>query len=80
MNGSFLIGDRVEACTLMSWTVNEHEDCPLVVQPGDLGTISQVTAEALHIYWDKDAAQHIPRCINLLYFDWEDPSVRVIDE
>ena len=80
MDKSFQVGDRVEACRLLSWTVDEHDDCPLVVQQGDRGTILLVSDEALYINWDKDPVKHIPRCINLQFFDWEAPSVRVCVE
>lgn len=80
MNSSFQVGDRIEACESMSWTIDEHEDYPLIVQQGDCGTIFQITDEVLYIDWNKDRFKHIPRRINLLYFDWETPSIQVTDE
>lgn len=80
MKDSFQVGDRVEACELMSWTIDEHEDYPLIVQQGDRGILFQISGEVLYIRWDKDQIKHIPRCINLLYFDWKTPSIRIVDE
>ena len=80
MKRSFQKGDRIEACQLISWTIGEHDDYPLVVYQGDCGSIYQIIDETIYINWDKDRFIHIPRCINLLYFDEKNPSIRVINK
>jgi hypothetical protein len=80
MKSSFQIGDRIEACQLISWTLDEYEDHPLIVQQGDRGLICQITNEVIYIDWDKDQFKRIPRCINLLYFNEKNPSIRVVDK
>lgn len=63
--GSFQVGDRVEACQLLSWTVDEFEDFPLIVQEGERGKITGIESEIVYIDWDKDRFKHMPKCINL---------------
>jgi len=75
MNGVFQEGDRVEACKLLSWTVEEFEDYPLIVQEGGQGTIVEMTGDRVYIHWDKDRFKHMPKCIILSH--WEVPPIRV---
>lgn len=50
------LGNRVEATKLHSWTVEEFDDYPLIVEPGDQGLVSEILdeEESVHITWDKD--------------------------
>lgn len=49
-------GNRVEATKLHSWTVEEFDDFPLIVEPGDQGLVDEISDEekSVRTTWDKD--------------------------
>jgi len=53
-------GNRVEATKLHSWTVEEFDDYPLIVEPGDQGSVDEILDEEKSVYvtWDKDEFPH----------------------
>jgi len=59
--------DRVVATRQISWTLYEFDDCPLVVQKGDQGTVIRVERDnnRIQIEWDKDVFKRLPKA---LYF------------
>lgn len=59
-------GDRVEATKFHSWTVEQFDDYPLIVKPGDQGQIDEVLSdeECVYITWDKDGFPHMRKSVS----------------
>ena len=59
-------GDRVEATKLHSWTVEEFDDYPFIVEPGDQGLVGDILdeEESVHITWDKDESPHVKKSLS----------------
>lgn len=62
------VGQRIEAVELLSWTLDEFEDQPLVIYPGGQGTVSKVFHEekAVRIVWDEDQHQAVHKLLTLV--------------
>jgi hypothetical protein len=54
------------ALRTLSWTIGKFDDYPLIVMPGDKGTIKS-TEEATNIIveWDKDEFKNLNKAVNL---------------
>lgn len=61
------VGERVEATRTISWTIDEFQDYPLVVQLGDRGIVTEVNHRTKHIWvkWDDDKFKHMRKCLFL---------------
>jgi hypothetical protein len=61
------VGQRIEAIRMISWTVEEFEDYPLVVQSGNRGTITEVdeSQRRVCVEWDDDEFKHMRKCLSL---------------
>ena len=78
MESDFQAGDRIIARQLLSWTLYEFDDYPLVVQRGERGTIDRVErdGEDIWIVWDKDQHKEIPKGITLS--NWKLPPIKKV--
>lgn len=56
-------GEKVRAGKLYSWTLYEFEDCPLIVEEGDEGVVSEVSENGnfVVVVWNKDEFPHIKK-------------------
>ena len=65
---SFGVGEKVQSTKLFSWTVDEFEDFPLVVEPGQTGIVKEILDKHKIIYvaWDND---EYPERIKSLTFE-----------
>jgi len=61
----FSEGDRVINIEAMEWTLDEFEDQPLIILPGDKGTIIKIDFEthSIEILWDKDTTPKMKKTI-----------------
>lgn len=59
------VGRKIEATKLISYTLDEFEDNPLVLQPGDQGTVTLVNPEknAIEVEWNNDPNKHLKKAI-----------------
>lgn len=65
MASEFKVGDRVRARYTLSWTLNHYEDYPLVVEKGELGTITRIVENLVYIEWDNDMYKKMLKCLDL---------------
>lgn len=61
------VGARIEATRMISYTLDEFEDNPLVLQPGDQGTIVSVDAKKgiADVEWDSDSRKDIKKAVSV---------------
>ena len=66
MSHQFKVGDRIVSKQIYSWTVEEFDDFPLIVYPGDVGIVVHIDydREVIYIEWDKDKFKHISKVIS----------------
>ncbi len=59
-------GDEVEATKLLSWTVEQFDDYPLIVEPGDRGVIDEIVDEEEYVYvtWENDKFSHMRKSMS----------------
>ncbi|HUS60293.1 MAG TPA: hypothetical protein VMX76_02845 [Nevskiaceae bacterium] len=58
--------DRVEATKLHSWTVEQFDDYPLIIEPGNQGVVDEILdeEECVYITWDKDKFSHMRKSLS----------------
>jgi len=61
------VGDRIEATSLISYTLDEFEDNPLIVESGGQGTVTTVdeASGVILVDWDNDQSKNIKKAINV---------------
>lgn len=61
------VGQRVEATQLISYTVEEFDDYPLVLQPGERGTIAKYDPKEKRTWidWDNDQFKHMAKSVGI---------------
>ena len=61
-------GDKVVATKRLSWTIGEFDEHPLVVEPGDVGTLEELIdtehGRQVYIAWEKDTSPHLRKCLS----------------
>jgi hypothetical protein len=62
----FNIGKPVKATQIFSWTLNEFEDCPFIVYPGDKGLLIDINQQhgLLYVKWEKDEFSQMKKAIS----------------
>lgn len=60
------LGNRVESTKLHSWTIEEFDDYPLIVESGDRGLVNEILDEEKKVYitWDKDAFRNMRKSLS----------------
>ncbi len=53
-------GDRVKARIRLNWDVDEFEDFPTTIMPGERGTVTEVVEadRVVYVMWDADEHPH----------------------
>jgi len=66
--GTTQTGDRLMALRRISWTLDEFDDYPLIVESGDWATVISVkhSQGRIIVEWDKDEFKHLPKLLNLM--------------
>jgi len=64
---SLAVGQRLMAINRISWTVDEFEDYPLIIESGDEGVVKIIYKDdgVIQVEWDKDSFKRRPKTLNL---------------
>jgi len=58
--------DRVKATKLHSWTLDQFDDYPLIIKPGDQGVVNEILdeKECIYVTWDKDEFSNMRKSLS----------------